>query len=199
MWRYLLTACLLAASLEASIARADCALGASYKITVDANTVTVCPTSTIRRCGGTSIDLLRQSVEDGTVVIIGGACSNSCYVDTCVPPGTYHYGYATSYDCSEAGCGDISLFEDATVTGALPSNCSPPASTTSTTVAPPWGNGPPGTTYTKFKQCDSGCGCATESVDRKRVRLLDGFAVVVGLSLVVWRGRRHRRAARRSS
>ena len=195
MSRYILMAGLLAASLAPSPARADCALGADYTVTVDANTVTVCPTSTLRKCGASSIDLLRQRVADGTVAVIAGSCSSNCYVDTCVPAGTYLYGYGTPYDCSESGCGDVAYFREATVTSVLPATCSPTGGTP-TSTAPPWGTG---ASPDQFKTCDHGCGCATESSDRRTVRLLDGFAVVVGLSLVVWRGRRHRRAARRSS
>jgi MYXO-CTERM domain-containing protein len=193
--RHLLMAGLLGASLAPSVARADCNTPASYQVTVDASTVTVCPRSTSRNCGS-SIDLLRQNTADGTVVIVGATCSQNCYVDTCVPPGTYRYGWATAYDCSEAGCGDPSLFEEATVTADLSSSCSPAANTTPTTTEPPWGAG---ASPAQFIMCDNGCGCATESSDRRRVRFLDGFAVVVGLSLIVWRRRQHVRAARRSS
>lgn len=195
MWRYLLAASILATTLAPSLARADCALGAYYQVAVDANTVTVCPEATKRKCGD-AIGLLRQNTADGTVVIVNDVCSNNCYVDSCVPPGTYRYGFATPYDCSEAGCGDLALFEEATVESALPEGCTPAGSTTPATTELPWD---PGASATKFKKCDNGCGCAAASVDRTTVRLLDGLAVMIGLIVVVGRARHRREAARRPS
>jgi MYXO-CTERM domain-containing protein len=197
MWRRVfvasLAASILAPALGSSVARADCDNGASYLISVNANTVRVCVTATNRGCAS-GIDLLRQSEADDSVVVVTGTCSGGCYVDTCVPPGSYRYGYATPYDCSEAGCGGVSFFELAEVNDSLPASCA--TTDIPTTTAPPW-EGPQGGT-TQFKVCN-GCGCATgQPADRLVVLALDGLVVIAGLAVGRVR-RRHRHGSRRRS
>jgi hypothetical protein len=79
------------------------------------NTVVVCPvTSTGRGCpdGG---DILRQSVTTGEVVTLQGDCVPNesgyvdlaglpCFLDECVPPGTYRYGFGSPFGCFEWEC-----------------------------------------------------------------------------------------------
>lgn len=184
-------------SVSPRAGRADCSNGATYRITVAMNAVTICPSGTARQCGS-SIDLLRQSAADGSVVVVGNACSSTsaaCYVDQCVPPGTYRYGYATPYDCSEAGCGSVALFSQAEVTNPLPTGCVPAsAAPTATSAPPPWPNGPADANVSRFKTCGSG-GCTYAAAsDRGLVRLLDALAVALGLGLIAVRARRRTRA-----
>jgi hypothetical protein len=180
---------------------ADCASGATYRIDVSGSSVTICPSATTRTCGS-SIDLLRQNEADSSLVVVGNSCSptsSGCYLDLCVPPGTYRYGYATAYDCSEAGCGSVALFSETTVTAALASGCTPATpAPTPTSEATPWMTGAYGS-VARFKSCGGGGGCATAgSTDRARVRWLNATAVAAGIAIVLGRVRaRRRRAATR--
>jgi hypothetical protein len=190
---FLPVAC-LAVAVNCATAHADCASGAGYRGNLTANTVTVCPFATARTCGS-AIPFLRQNVADGSVVVVGGGtCAMGCYVDTCVAPGTYLYGWATAYDCSEAGCGSVSLFERVTVTSALPPTCTTAGNTTPTTATPPWESGGADADIPQSKSCPGGgCTCAAApSSDRFAVRILDGLAIVCGLCVMTLRAGRRR-------
>jgi hypothetical protein len=197
--RWLVFASFLAVALECAPAGADCARGADYQLNVNMNSVTVCPFGTARTCGG-SIPLLRQNVADGSVVVVGGGtCPMGCYVDTCVAPGTYRYGWATAYSCSEAGCGSVRLFQIAMVTNALPSDCTPASDTTPATTMPPWESGGADAGIPDSIGCPGGSGClctATPPSDRLAVRMLDGLAVVLGLCIAGLRAGRRRAPGR---
>jgi hypothetical protein len=188
-----------AAVLAPSAGRADCSRGADYQITVATNSVTVCTVSSARKCGST-VTLLRQNEADGSVVAVANACSsNGCYVDECVPAGTYRYGYATAYDCNEAGCGSVGLFSVATVTSALAVDCAPTngGTPTATSLTPPWGPGTGDPKMTGLKSCPDG-GCSTAPGDDPVV-LFDLLVVALGLAIVGWRTWRSRRATPRST
>jgi hypothetical protein len=184
----------------AEAARADCNTGADYRVTIAANTVTICPMSTTRQCGS-NIDFLRQDKADASSVVIDSCASSassspSCYVDECVPAGSYRYGYATPYDCTEAGCGVVGLFAEVTVATPLSADCTRAASNgppAAATVAVPWS-----TSSSRFKTCDSGGGCAAAASPRKGVRILDAVAFVFGLLLMGLHAARGRKAALRS-
>lgn len=182
--------------LVARAGHTDCASGADYRATVTGNTVTVCPVQTTRTCSATTI-LLRQDASNGTMVAVTGACSSQgCYVDACVPAGNYRYGYATPFDCREAGCGAVALFVNASVTNALAANCAPPggsATTAPTTTSAPWATGAGDAGFSRLKSCPSG-GCAMASADRTAVRLVDLLTIGLGILLV---GRQARRARAR--
>jgi len=180
-------------------AAADCAAGAGYTATVADNTVTVCPTRSVSVCGS-SIDFLRQGKADGTVVSIGNSCSsNGCYVDECVPPGSYRYGYATPFDCSEAGCGIVALFAEVTVATPLSQSCTRTTSgagPTLTATTPPWGTGS-GVSTSWFKKC-GGCDCGAASSGRGSVRFLDMLALGSGLFIMGLRARHGHKSVTRS-
>jgi len=109
--------------LVPSLSKADCATGPEYYVSLNKTSFTVCASSGGRDCGS-SVAMLRQNVADGSVVVIGNNCDSRCYVDECVPPGTYRYGYATPYDCSQTGCGGgIVLFREATMPVWTSSEC----------------------------------------------------------------------------
>jgi hypothetical protein len=89
-------------------------------------------------------------------VELSSYCVQGAYVDECVPPGTYRYGFATPYDCAEQGCGGVYYWEMATVTASVPMSCgfsAGNAAPTPSTGPPPWPAG-----GSKYKDCSSGCG-----------------------------------------
>jgi len=186
----------LAGVLLPGVARADCAEGADYQVTVAANTVTVCTTSATEQCGSAG-PLLRQDETLGTVVVVGDACdANHCYVDECVPAGTYRYGYETAYSCSEEGCGGVAFFEEGAVTTALPATCTRTAGNTAptaTTAEPPWGTGADVGTS---KSCG---GCSTSLTGtRGKVLSFDMLALGAGALAMTLRLVRARKKASRA-
>lgn len=126
----------------------------SYILQVQAGTVTVCSTA----AGSAGIPLLdggafhgacptpggvvRVDTATGVATRIPDVCgegaSADCYVDECVPAGTYQYGYGTPYPCANA-C-DTGYFATATVaqSGACTSDAGP-----GTTANAPWDGGVP--------------------------------------------------------
>jgi MYXO-CTERM domain-containing protein len=180
-------------------ARADCGVGADYDVTVDGSTVTVCTTGSVRRCGGTTIDLLRQDdADDAITVVAASSCSaQGCYVDACVPPGKYRYGYARSYDCSEAGCGAVSLFIEVDVPSPLSSTCAPASAAPATsTEAPPWGRPAAGTHPLRLATCGDP-NCAVTPAQGGSVSVVGLLAVAGGLVLAARRSRRTSRTRSR--
>jgi hypothetical protein len=137
------------------------------------NTVTVCLEGTARTCGG-AVPMLRQDEATGTVVELGDACENNCYVDECVPPGKYRYGFATPFDCSEAGCGTGEMFAEAEISSAI-AGCTPTSGNpgpTPTPTAAPWGTG---SDISTTNHCD-GHGCTTAPGERRGVFSFDMLA-----------------------
>jgi len=73
----------------------------SYQTDVRGSTVTICPV-------GVPVDaectyesaMLRQDAATGDVVELPRHCVQGCYVDACVPEGSYNYGFAVPYTCS---------------------------------------------------------------------------------------------------
>jgi hypothetical protein len=173
------------------VARADCAAGADYEVTVAANTVTVCPQAT-EQCGNAD-PLLREDESTGTVVVIGNSCDgNGCYLDECVPAGTYRYGYETPFSCSEQGCGGVAFFEEGTVTTALPATCTRTpgnAAPTPTSAEPPWGTGPD---VSGNKPCSGGCATSLTGT-RGKVLSIDMLVLGAGALAMALRARRARR------
>ena len=183
MGRWLaLPAALLLCVAGAGVARADCSGGAEYNVTVTGNTVQVLPELTARKCGG-PIGMLRQNVDTGEVVELANDCDEGRYVDECVPPGDYRYGFATAYDCSEQGCGGVQYYV-AVIAPTPVSPCVRSGTSTEATAysAPvPWAS-----SSSSLRECPSGCGC---SAPGRGALGFDG--AVVALSLVaLWRRRR---------
>lgn len=96
-----------AIGLQTSQALANCAMPRDYQAKIEGNTVTVCAQGQCDAVGA----LLREDVATGTVVELSN-CSGSeagaysaCFVDECVPAGSYRYGLKSPYPCCSACCG----------------------------------------------------------------------------------------------
>ena len=133
------------------LASADAMVWAEYvyRTRVDGNTVTICsdnvsPTM-CGRSGGISSVMIRQDTRTKAVFEIPdtqnnvldpklctSGCCRECFVDACVPPGTYRYGMAPAL----AHCGQY--FGEVTVTASLSSGCTPQHPPEATSVTPPW-------------------------------------------------------------
>jgi hypothetical protein len=137
-----------ASFFDATGAHADCAAPRDYVAKVNGNQVTVCPTyaagdGTCPQAGG----MLRVGLSDAgsTVEKLADSCqapapglgtdATSCYVDDCVPPGTYQYGYATPLDCAQACGGQYAV--EVSVTTAL-SGCTSDAGAPTIAGSAPW-------------------------------------------------------------
>ncbi len=106
-------------------ARANCAIPTTYAVTVAGSTVTICPRSYQDRGCPDPDGMLRASATE--TVRIADHCSSvgsreGCYVDECVPQGTYRYGFARPYDCCAYCCG-TDYYATAVVTEAPPPDC----------------------------------------------------------------------------
>jgi hypothetical protein len=194
-----ITAAAVALSAHATAARADCAMPVGYAVREE-------PAGRVRIClenfaGRTCPDqgLLRTRV-DLRCEPAGGApadparcaeikkltsCDEAgCFVDECVPAGTYRYGLQEPYTCVHAAC-ETSYYAEVTVTGAA-AECvrTGPAPEDAATV--PWSNDP--------LVCDYGdsdrSGCSTGG----SVLAFDLAALVAGLGLWRLRARRRPRA-----
>lgn len=140
----LIPAALLAASSEA---RSNCARPVHYLPTVTGNTVQVQPVNYEDRACPDPEGMIRQSVDNGEIVKLADFCvateELAAYVDECVAPGKYRYGFAKPYDCEPYACG-TSFFAEVSVTSPLDPACmrsagnSPPT----TAAAVPWRNDP---------------------------------------------------------
>jgi hypothetical protein len=184
MLRHVLFGLVIVSSLSvASNVRADCAQGSNYAATTSGNTVTIGLDQTQRTCPDAS-GMLRQNTVTGEVAVLASFCgkgsfNDSAYIDECVAPGTYRYGLALPFDCSEPGCGGVDMYTEVTVTAALSSTCARAASDPGPTVTnevPPWGTG---AEPTSFKSCPhGGCFCNTTSAS---VVSMNAFALGIGL------------------
>ncbi len=166
-------------------ARANCARGSGYDVHVDANTVRICPWEP--SVCGTRGGMLRQNTVTGEVVKVADACLSSsdgdCYQDECVAPGSYRYGFATPYDCSQRGCGgSVPSWEPASVSSQLGA-CTRTVDGGAPTAYPagaPWPN-------EHYRAC-VGCGCSGMGTT---VVL---FQVVLAAGALAWMARRRKRA-----
>jgi hypothetical protein len=105
-----------------------------------------------------------------------------------VPPGKYRYGYARSYDCSEGGCGAVSLFIEVDVPSPLSSTCAPTAAPATSTEAPPWGMPAAGTHPLRLETCGDP-NCAVTPAQGGSFSVVGLLAVVGGLALAARRSR----------
>jgi hypothetical protein len=167
-----------------NLAKADCAAGANYAVTVQNTTVRVLPIATSRNCGG-SIPMLRQDVASGAIVQLFGYCAQGAYVDECVPPGTYRYGFAVPYDCSEQGCGAVYYWGTATATASISTGCSLSAGNAAPTPYP--GPAPWPADGSNYKNCSSGC---TFSVLRSGPMSLHASLAALTVLWALWKRRR---------
>ena len=99
-------------------ARANCARPLGYDVRVTDNTVEIDAINFgERRCPDAS-GMLRQNAETGAIVRIADFCHDGRYVDECVPPGRYRYGFATPYACHPTSC-STDYYTEVAVTAAL--------------------------------------------------------------------------------
>jgi hypothetical protein len=75
---------------------------------------------------------------NGSCGYVSDTCMVSCYVDPCVPPGTYQYGYGTPYECGD-GC-NTAYFVEVTVTQPLGA-CTSDAGAGTSVANAPWDGG----------------------------------------------------------
>jgi hypothetical protein len=132
----------LAASLVAERAASACGTPAEYATRVDGSTVTVCPLY----ASPSRAPLLRQDTATGDVVQVAelhgdaGTATHTCYIDECVAPGTYRYGFAVPYECCPE-CAWTLYYGTATVTAPI-SGCQrgpdDPGPSDAGVTAPPW-------------------------------------------------------------
>lgn len=174
------------ALLAPRLAAANCAQPVGYNVTEAPapggtnGTVRICSESFGgRKCpdpGG----LLRENVATGEVVRLPDRCDGDgeepCWIDVCVPAGTYRYGLADPYDCYSSSCGTY-YWEEIEVTGA-PGACTPDdGSGTTPVAATPWGENRTICDYGGTDEDDpTGCSVASTPVVP---------AAVFGLNLLV--------------
>lgn len=132
----------------ASGASANAAAPTTYETSVDGTDVTVCPRNFDGRGCHAGDVLLRHNVDTGETVVIdtnncssGDVCQqapsgdagssdagagNCCYTDSCAPEGTYQYGFATPYACSQSSA-STHYYTEVTVPADAPRACQPPS------------------------------------------------------------------------
>lgn len=93
-----------AAALLPAVARANCAMPVGYAAAENpAGRVTVCLQNYAQRsCPDQG--LLRERVDTGELVLLSTCNAAGCFVDECVPGGSYRYGLATPYACERGAC-----------------------------------------------------------------------------------------------
>lgn len=135
-----------------ALAQTTCARTTGYEASVADNLVRIAPVNFEKRGCPDNQGMLRQNVATLETVRIADTCDGvlapgqdaqggSKYVDECVPPGNYRYGFAKPYLCQGASCNTF-YFVDVTVSTPLSSSCVPLLSDAGTTLAaaPPWGS-----------------------------------------------------------
>ena len=161
-----------------------------YRSHVQGNRVTICATLTTRGCPQPD-GMVRQDVNTGQVVRLPQRCVPyeprvgvrpaprfrlPCYVDECVPPGEYRYGFGRPLDCRRAGV--AYYYTPVRVTSSLAADCRPAAQSTPVARAP-WNKAP--------VVCSRGC-CRLGGAPEAQ----DGLALLLFAALWWWRRRRRR-------
>lgn len=96
----LVLAALLAGAPRA--ARANCAAAGGYEVKLAGTTATICQTFDLSAgCPGQG--LVRRDASGAAAVLVTTCDARGCFVDECVPPGTYEYGRLDPFPCG-AGC-----------------------------------------------------------------------------------------------
>jgi hypothetical protein len=111
--------------LAAASARANAAMPTGYDVVVQGNTVVICPQNFQKRACPDADGMLREDAATGEVAMLSQFCSASnqnCYVDECVPKGSFRYGFAKPYACC-AACAGTSYFDTAEVTTDPGTSC----------------------------------------------------------------------------
>jgi hypothetical protein len=191
----LLALAVLAAPLRD--ARADSTAPPEYTVTVDGTTVTVCPPdlngtdpNPFAACDDGS-PMLRVNETTGEVVELPQRCNCGCFVDLCVPPGSYEYGLEAAPTCEGMPGAELPYYGAAMVV-ASSATCAPSDGDMPTPFAgpAPW---PPDSGYLT---CPGGGGCGCDLSRRGEpahaVLAVQALALLVGVTLM----RRRRRLAR---
>jgi hypothetical protein len=133
----------IAVSLWSASAFANCSGHEDYTADVQGNTVTVRPVNASERECGAGETLLREALDgadSGTIVALPEQCEEDStelagFVDDCVPPGLYAYGFEEPYDCDSGACSAVYNVH-VLVTAALPEDCTPSAEPTEAAEVP---------------------------------------------------------------
>jgi hypothetical protein len=141
MRRFLAAGMVLAGLSGAHVARANCARPVGYvaRPLEDAGVVIEPENFDGRGCPDT--ELLRQNLATGEVVRIDtceaadAGHESRGFVDQCVGPGTYRYGFAKPYECVASAC-STDYFDEIVVTTPLAPGCRAYA----TAPSVPWGS-----------------------------------------------------------
>jgi hypothetical protein len=139
-------------------------------------TVRVCENLPIRGCPDQGV--LREDASTGEVVKLGN-CVDGCWVDECVPAGTYRYGLLDPYDC----VGYAQYYTEVTVAGAA-EGCTrtlpepEPASGVPWRAGQRWVCGPPGT---------PGGGASCGADPGRPIHATNLLLLAAALALVRWR------------
>jgi hypothetical protein len=167
---------ILAAVLTPGLALGDAAAPTTYAVTQDAGNVTVClENSRGRVCPDDG--LLRRDTQSGVMVSLTACNPDHCFVDECVPAGTYQYGLATPYVCEPASM-TTDFYVEVPVAGADP-GCVPAVLPLATSV--PWST----SRYVCEYHPDRG-GCGTSGA------VLGLNALVLAAGALLWRRRARR-------
>lgn len=171
-----LLATLLVLALRPTPALGNSAAPLGYDVTVTDATVRVCPARyhDVNPCGQDG--LLRRDTRTGAIVLLDSCAEQGCFVDECVPPGSYQYGLRTPFQCCSA-CSGTYYYADVT-TSASVSGClrARPAPTAYSAVAP-WADNKLICDYKGM------IGCASTAAT-----VLSGNALLLllGLGVAVW-------------
>jgi len=135
--------------------------------------------------------LLRQEIHSKQVVRLDNYCEptylSTCYVDECVPKGTYLYGYATPFECCE-DCARTDYFAVVEVDTDPPSDCTRSEGNdgaVATDEEVPWpdydGQGAwPDVCDSGVAPSDSGGGCGVHGGVRASILGIHLFAAALG-------------------
>jgi len=181
------------ALLVPGVVRANCALANVYSVEAVGNTVEIQAYSE-RGCGAGEV-LLRQAVPGGETVRVAEFCGPAAgdgwiglpYLDECVPPGTYRYGFERPFECNRGACGNDRWAE--VVVTADVQGCTRSEGNAGPTPAEPVSWGLWGVGEHVCSREDEGLGCSTAGASGA-VLLLDAAALALGWALL----RRRRRA-----
>jgi hypothetical protein len=171
-------ACALLVTLPLSPVRvrADCIGEETYSIQEDHGRVTVClETGSSRSCP--DLGLVRRDVETGEIVELT-TCDGACFVDECVPAGTYQYGLAVPYSCARQRCATL-YWEGIQVSGAGP-GC------TRTGAAPAPASGTPWSDSRLVCGPEGGGMWGPDDVDWSMCGCNGGEAGLASLGIVAW-------------
>jgi hypothetical protein len=171
----------LVVALAAFRAAADAPAPADYWITQADGHVQACPS--MRACPDDG--LLRRNADTGEIVLLTTcAMDGRCFLDECVPAGTYQYGLATPYACYASGA---YWYRTASVAGPPP-GCVRTLPEPAPAESVPWTDGELicASSYHRPTVLQS-CGCGSGGV----VLGMQGLAVALGLALAA-RGRARR-------